>query len=90
MKRMNFAKLAHSFGRADAKLELTPEGNGRMHMDEKSLKPTAPPGVKPVQTLAQHEAVKKAARASGLKRSARAGKLSIGPQATAFGIKKVL
>ena len=67
--------LQNAFAKANSNVMLTPEGNGRINMDNESLMPSKPPGARmgsgrPLSP-AQHASVEKAAKASVMKRKSR-------------------
>lgn len=72
MNYKGFGKIAKAFGKA--KPEKTRAGHERIYMDEASLMPTAGPKRPP--SPAERMAAKKAGRASGAARKAKAGLLS--------------
>lgn len=71
MNYKGFGKIAAAFGKA--KPEKTRAGHERIYMDEGSLMPTA--GPKRPASPAERMAAKKAGRASGAVRKAKAGLL---------------
>lgn len=69
-----YKKMHDSHSNANANLELSPVGNGGYDLHPDTLLPV----MKKPQSVAQHESVKKAAKASVMKRKIAAGKLYSG------------
>lgn len=71
-----YKKMHDGHSKANFDMTLTPEGNGGYDLHPDTLMPT----IKKQQSLAQHESVKKAAKASVLKRKLASGKLYSPPK----------
>lgn len=71
-----FKKMHDQHSNANSNIVLSPVGNGGYDLHPDTLMPMT----KKPQTLAQHESVKKAAKASVLKRKIAAGKLYAPPK----------
>ena len=75
-RKSSIDALQNAFAKAEGGLALTPEGNGRINMDNSSLMPSKPAGAKmssgKPQSPAQHASVEKAARASVMRRRSHA------------------